>query len=118
MPPPPKRHTCCPQARRGRCPSRLGPSAARRAQAGTSLQPLLPVSFLHPRSILLYTVLQRLRTEPKAPPGLLKLLARHREYVIPPGGTTAPVPTRSPAHPRAQARRCNPRRANSYANAD
>lgn len=111
------------QARRGGWPPsphppRPRPSAAHRAQAGTSLQRLLPVSFLHPRSILLYTVLQRLRTEPKAPPGLLKLLARHREYVIPPGGTTAPVPTRTPAHPQAPACRCNPRLALVYANAD
>lgn len=49
-----------------------------------AVQPLLPVSFLHPRSVLLYAVLQRLRGESGTPPGLLKLLARHREYIITP----------------------------------
>ena len=49
-----------------------------------AVQPLLPVSLLHPRSVLLYAVLQRLRGESCTPPGLLKLLARHREYMITP----------------------------------
>lgn len=51
---------------------------------GCAVQPLLPVSFLHPRSVLLYAVLQRLRGESRTPPGLLKLLARHREYIVTP----------------------------------
>ena len=56
---------------------------------GCAVQPLLPVSFLHPRSVLLYAVLQRLRGESRTPPGLLKLLARHREYIITPHSRSA-----------------------------
>ncbi|KAK9845409.1 hypothetical protein WJX81_005805 [Elliptochloris bilobata] len=56
-----------------------------------AVQPLLPVSFLHPRSVLLYAVLQALRGEKRTPPGLLKLLARHREYIIAPHCSSAHV---------------------------
>ena len=60
--------------------------------ARAAVQPLLPVSFLHPRAVLLYSVLRHLQQlDGKAPPGLLRLLARHREIIFSPHSPAAQV---------------------------